>query len=183
MYCRNCGNEVDEKTILCPNCGTSLESSMNSSNSGSDEKTVAIIAYMPVAILNFVIALVIHNNNKSKFGAYHLRQSLGLNILFFITYFLLYLFFFRNPLSFLKYNWLFALYALGILTLFVIGIINASKHEEKPIPFVGNLFEKWFGHLFYQNNDIVNNSSNADIHRIYPSGLYLCTYSAHLPKF
>ena len=43
---------------------------------GTDARTVAIVAYL--SLIGFVVALVLHNQNKSALGAYHLRQALGL---------------------------------------------------------------------------------------------------------
>ena len=141
MYCRNCGNEVNEKAVgclkcgldprteknFCPNCGigtnekqvicTSCGISLavvptkpintSGNTETANEKTVAIVAYIPFIIVGFVIALIIHNNNKSRFGAYHLRQSLGLNVLFFATYFLIYVVMFNlifsNPFTVIRF--------------------------------------------------------------------------------
>lgn len=184
MYCRNCGNDVNEKAIgcpkcgldpraeknFCPNCGTATNEKQvlctscgvslavgpttrhTSENAGASDKTVAIVAYIPLILIGFVIALIMHNNNKSKFSAYHLRQSFGLNLLFFATYFLIYFivfnFIFTNPFTIIRFAWIFPLLIFGILVLFIIGLINANSNQEKPLPIVGDLFEKWFGNMF-----------------------------------
>lgn len=187
MYCRNCGNEVNEKAIgcmkcgldprtekkfcpecgiatnekqvICTSCGISLavspvKSAIKHENNAeaASEKTIAIVAYIPVAVLGFIIALIMHNNNKSQFSAYHLRQSLGLNILFFAVYFSIYVILFNliisNPFTVIRFSWIFPLFLLGILALFIVGLVNASSNQEKPLPIVGALFEKWFANLF-----------------------------------
>ena len=42
-------------------------------------KTIAIIAY--ITLIGWIIALVMHNNNKTALGAYHIRQMLGIMLL------------------------------------------------------------------------------------------------------
>ncbi|HET7537816.1 MAG TPA: hypothetical protein VFJ90_15260, partial [Candidatus Didemnitutus sp.] len=41
----------------------------------TEDKTVAILSY--ITLIGFIIALVMHGSNKTKLGAYHLRQTLG----------------------------------------------------------------------------------------------------------
>jgi|GEM_PF-895850 len=156
-FCPNCGIGTNEKQIICTSCGISLAVAPNKStnaseNTGASDKTVAIVAYIPLILIGFVIALIMHNNNKSRFGAYHLRQSLGLNVLFFATYFLIYVIVFNliftNPFTVMRFAWIFPLLIFGILVLFIIGLINANSNQEKPLPIVGNLFENWFGNMF-----------------------------------
>ena len=32
MYCKNCGNEIDDKAVICPNCGVATDNNLSSSN-------------------------------------------------------------------------------------------------------------------------------------------------------
>lgn len=32
MYCKNCGNEIDDKAVICPNCGVATDNNQSSSN-------------------------------------------------------------------------------------------------------------------------------------------------------
>lgn len=50
------------------------ESTTNTDNG----KTVAIVSYL--SIIGWVIAFVMHGNNKTPLGAYHLRQTITLFI-------------------------------------------------------------------------------------------------------
>jgi uncharacterized membrane protein len=107
-----------------------------------EDKTVAIISY--ITLIGFIAAIVIHNGKKTKLGAFHLRQVLGLmltgvglmvcNII----------------LAFIPYVGRLASSALciGMLVLWVMGLIAAVNGQMKPMPVVGPLYQKWFGTTF-----------------------------------
>lgn len=107
----------------------------------AEERTVALLSYL--TIVGCVIGLILHSNRKTKLGAYHLRQGLGLAlsimtlrlILGFIPYGL---FSFTLTMSFGELTWY--LYVL----LAVLGLIAASNGKQKPLPVVGGLFQDWF---------------------------------------
>ena len=96
-------------------------------------KNIAIIAY--ITIIGWVIALVMHNNNKTALGAYHIRQMLGIMLL-------------GLALSIL--NMLLDIYILGLiiqiglLVLWILGLIAAVQGEKKPVPLLGEQFQQWF---------------------------------------
>lgn len=111
----------------------------------SEDRTVAILAY--ITLIGFIIAIVMHSSKKTTLGAFHLRQILGL----FITGLVLWL-----PgiiISFIPFvNLLMVLLwpAIGI-TLFVfwiMGIIAAVNGQMKPLPLVGEHYQKWFAGAF-----------------------------------
>ena len=117
----------------------------NFSNTNSEQqdaekgKTVAILSY--ITIIGWIIAIILHNSDKTKFGAYHLRQGLGLFLLSVAVSFLLIgLFMFIHFGAF----WISSLIRLGILALVVIGIINAVNLKKQPLPVVGELFNNMF---------------------------------------
>jgi uncharacterized membrane protein len=110
----------------------------NSSSAANNGKTVAIVSY--ITIIGWIVALIIHHSNKTSLGAYHLRQMLGLMILIVVIRIFRYLLF-MMPLM----GWAVSLgLNLGILVLWIFGLVNAAKGQEKPIPLVGVLFQKWF---------------------------------------
>ncbi len=96
-------------------------------------KNIAIIAY--ITLIGWIIALVMHNNNKTALGAYHIRQMLGIMLL-------------GLALSIL--NMLLDIYILtliiqiGILVLWILGLIAAVQGEKKPVPLLGEQFQQWF---------------------------------------
>jgi len=90
---------------------------------------MAVVAY----ILFFVPLLTEAKNDP--FVKYHVKQGLGLficgvgvNILSWIFPWFL--------------GWIANLLSLGIFVLFIIGVIGASKGEEKPLPLIGKFAEQ-----------------------------------------
>jgi uncharacterized membrane protein len=104
-----------------------------------DAKTTAWVSYL--TIVGWVIALVTHynKNSKSSLATFHLRQSFGIFAIGFGLYFVFFTLIFIPFLS-----PLFSLIGLGLLILWVMGLIAALNGEEKPIPVVGPLFQQWF---------------------------------------
>ena len=107
---------------------------MESFNTAKDNgKSIAIISYL--TIIGWVIALIMHNNNKTELGAFHIRQMLGLILL---------------GLALSVLNMLLDIYILGIIiqlgmiVLWVLGLLSAIQAEKKPIPLIGDKFQEWF---------------------------------------
>jgi uncharacterized membrane protein len=93
----------------------------------SDAKVVAIISY--ITLVGWIVAIVLHNNNRSELGAYHLRQSLGLMLTMAVLWFI--------PVI----GWLLNI----VLFIFmIIGLIYASQEEQKPVPVVGEFYQNLF---------------------------------------
>ena len=107
-----------------------------------DKKTVAIISY--ITIIGWVIAYLQYKDKyqTDAFVRYHVKQSLGLAIVSIILGVILNVIAFVVPaLSFL------GLVSYVVLVLWIIGIINASKEEMKPLPLIGSMFENSFSFL------------------------------------
>jgi len=96
----------------------------------TEDKTVAILSY--ITLIGFIVAIVLNSNKKTKLGAFHLRQVLGL----FLTGILCII-----PLLGL-------VVALGLLVFWIMGLISAIKGEMKPVPLLGAMYQKWFGTTF-----------------------------------
>ena len=106
--------------------------------SADDGKTIAIVSYLTV--IGFIAAIIMHGNNKTSLGAYHLRQMLllivigvGLGIISWIPF-----------LGWLV--WIVGFF--GILVLWVFGLIAAANGEEKPMPLLGEKAQEWFATTF-----------------------------------
>jgi len=118
------------------------------------DKTIGIVAY--VTLIGFIIAIVMNSDKKDeekKFGAYHLRQSLGLiitsiGLMIGISIITAILSAISFGLGLTLSGILFPLMYLGILALLIIGIINASNGEKKPLPLVGEFIEKTLKNTF-----------------------------------
>jgi uncharacterized membrane protein len=111
--------------------------------SASEDRTVAILSY--ITLIGFVIAVVLHSSGKkTALGAYHLRQTLGLLI--------------TGLVLGVAAGILALIPILGVLTTFVIwgglfvlwllGLIAAINGQQKPMPVLGENYQKWFAGAF-----------------------------------
>jgi uncharacterized membrane protein len=96
-------------------------------------KTVAIISY--ITLIGWIIALVMHNGNKTALGAYHIRQSLGIIILAVLLAIL------NSVLGIPILAWIIQ---IGILIFWILGLVSAVQGEMKPVPLLGAQFQDWF---------------------------------------
>ena len=102
---------------------------------GTDNgKTVALVAYL--TIIGLIAAVVMNSKNPTRLGRFHIRQSMGINVTAIAL----------GLLSFVPIvgNILGSIIGLVILIALIVGILTALKGEEKELPFVGNLYQKWF---------------------------------------
>jgi uncharacterized membrane protein len=109
-------------------------------------KVFAIIAYV-LGILGFLIVLLAKRDNK--FAMYHAKQSLVLNIAAIVG--IIAVSIVGAILSVIPYiGLIFSLLAsllilavyIGTIVLWIIGIMNAAKNVEKPLPYIGQYAEK-----------------------------------------
>lgn len=100
-----------------------------------DGKTLAIVAYF--TFVGLVISIIMNIEKKNPYVSFHIRQMLGLIIILI----------FSNVTEKYVNSWLGT--GLWIITfaLWVIGLIGAIKEEAKPIPLLGELFQKWFENI------------------------------------
>jgi uncharacterized membrane protein len=90
----------------------------------SNAKLVGVLSY--VTIIGWIVAIVLHSNNRSTFGAFHLRQSLGLFITGLIIGWI--------PVI----GWLIWIVVLAFL---IVGLIYAIQEEMKTVPIVGEFYQ------------------------------------------
>lgn len=109
-----------------------------------DGKTIAIISYL--TLIGWIIAFVMYGNNKSKLVIYHLRQTLLLMLVAVAVYiaqtillFILHIGWFLS-VAFMAIN-------IGLLVLWVIGLIGAVNGEEKPMPVIGEKAQQLFSKM------------------------------------
>lgn len=101
------------------------------------ERIVGISSY--ITIVGWLIAFLLHLLKKTHFVALHLRQALGI----YITIFILWLF--QNFLGFISLIFTIAgILALFMVFLWTIGLLYAINGKNKPLPFIGRYFEKFF---------------------------------------
>lgn len=107
-----------------------------------EDRTVAILSYL--TIIGFIIAIVMHSSKKTALGAYHLRQCLGLLVTA-IGWSIV-----GVVLMFIPFvGWLAVMAGwLGFLVLWLMGLIAAVNGLQKPMPVLGENYQKWFGGAF-----------------------------------
>jgi uncharacterized membrane protein len=108
----------------------------------AEDKTAAIVSYL--TLLGFIAAVVIHSGKKTQIGAFHLRQTLGL----FVTGIALAIA--SAILGMIPFvGWLMTLgMYLAFFVFWVLGLVAAVNGQQKPIPVVGELYQKWFATAF-----------------------------------
>jgi uncharacterized membrane protein len=86
--------------------------------------------------IGWIIAIIIHSNNKSEIGAYHLRQSLGILLTGVVLCFVLWI-----PIL----GWIVSTVGfIALLVFWIMGIISAVNGEMKPVPVLGEFYQKTF---------------------------------------
>lgn len=100
-------------------------------------KTIAIISYL--TYIGSIIAFILNNDKKNEFAAFHLRQAIGLGIIYLLVEILT---------AFSFHGILKSAFYLFLLILWFIGFISAIKGEYKKVPFFGDAFQKWFKNYF-----------------------------------
>ena len=93
----------------------------------SNAKTVAILSY--ITLIGWIIALILHNNERTEFGAFHLRQALGLFLTMVILAWVPVVGWFLNIILF---------------AFVVVGLIYAIQGDQKTVPLVGNFYQDIF---------------------------------------
>lgn len=103
-------------------------------NNAIDEgKTAAITSY--ILIVGVLIALSMNSENKNSFASFHIRQALGLSITFISLGLIVSNF---DSLMISATMWIF------VSILWTYGFFTAIKGDMKPLPLLGNLFQKAF---------------------------------------
>jgi uncharacterized membrane protein len=110
-----------------------------------EDTTVAILSY--ITIIGFIIAIVMHSSKKTAIGAFHLRQALGL----FITAVVLWIpcmILAMIPLVNVLMVLVTPLVFIALFVFWVMGLIAAVNGQQKPMPVVGEHYQKWFAGAF-----------------------------------
>jgi len=102
-----------------------------------NSKTIGIIAYL--TLIGWIIAYVMHGNNKTEHGAFHLRQMLGIIIVGFALYILNFILALVIGSAIL--GWI---VQLVVFAFWLLGFIGAVQGEKKPVPVLGEQFQQWF---------------------------------------
>lgn len=96
-------------------------------------KTMATIAYF--TFIGTLIAWSMNQEKRNQFASIHIRQAIGLDLLWMIIFI---------PLSGFDSWWLVFPFYLLVSVLWFFGFLGAIQGEIAIIPFLGNYFQKWF---------------------------------------
>jgi len=95
-------------------------------------KTAAITSY--ILGIGVFIAMSMNSEDKNEFASFHIRQGLGLTITFISLGLIINNF---NSLMISASMWIF------VSVLWAYGIFSAIKGETRPVPLLGEYFQKW----------------------------------------
>lgn len=111
----------------------------------TEDRTVAILAY--ITLIGFIIAIVMHSSKKTTLGAFHLRQILGLfitGLVIWLPCLIISFIPFVNILMVL----LWPLIGITLFVFWIMGLLAAVNGQLKPLPVVGEHYQKWFAGAF-----------------------------------
>jgi uncharacterized membrane protein len=113
--------------------------------SPGEDRTVAILTY--ITIIGFIIAIVMHSSKKTALGAFHLRQGLGLivtGLALWLPGLIISFIPFVNLLMVLVWPAI----GIGLFVFWLLGLIAAVNGQQKPVPLLGEHYQKWFAGAF-----------------------------------
>jgi uncharacterized membrane protein len=105
-------------------------------NSIEKGKTAAITSY--ILGIGVFIAMSMNSEDKNTFASFHIRQGLGITLTFISLGLIISNF---DSLLISAPMWIF------VSVLWSYGIFSAIKGETKPMPLLGELFQKWFSNI------------------------------------
>jgi uncharacterized membrane protein len=108
------------------------EQNTPTTNVVEEGKTMAIISYL--TIIGTIIAYVMNKDKKNTFASFHIRQHIGITLLYLVNAFVIGKF--SGTAS-----WIVSIF---ILVLWFIGFIGAVQGQEKRVPLLGDMFQDWF---------------------------------------
>ncbi len=101
-----------------------------------DGKVIAIVSY--ITVIGTIIAFIMNQNKQNYFASFHIRQAIGIFLLGLLVNFI-------NRFS--NFDFIDMILGIGVLILWIIGLIGAIKGEEKLVPFLGEQFQEWFRNI------------------------------------
>lgn len=96
-------------------------------------KTAAVVSY--ITFVGLIIAFFMNSESKNPFASFHIRQSLGLTLSYFLV---------MIPLSYLGNPYASVGFFVLFFVLWLYGIISAFQGKMTAVPLVGNFYQKTF---------------------------------------
>lgn len=59
MFCKNCGKEIDDNAVVCPNCGVATEKMAQSQPVPSQKNTIALVGFILSLVCGGLISLIL----------------------------------------------------------------------------------------------------------------------------
>ena len=102
----------------------------------NEGKTYALIAYM--TLFGTLVAFFMNRERRNDFTSFHIRQALGLGLLYIIVGYMIG--------GFDSWN-ITGAFLLVFLSFYLFGIYSAISGKCKPIPVIGPIFQKIFNSI------------------------------------
>lgn len=99
-------------------------------------KTIAIISYL--TLIGTFIAFLMNQNKQNYFASFHIRQALGVSLIALLA---------NLIRSYSSLGWVDNILTLGVIILWVFGLVGAIQGEERRVPFLGDQFQEWFRNI------------------------------------
>ena len=99
-------------------------------------KTLGVVAYL--TLLGTLIAFFMNQDKKNQFTSFHIRQALGLGLLYIIIGFVV------SSLDSMMVSMSFWIF---FSVLYLYGIYGAITGQMNKIPMLGEFFQKGFKHI------------------------------------
>jgi uncharacterized membrane protein len=108
----------------------------------ADGKTMAVLCYIPIAMIGLIVSVICVAQKNNAFSLYHAKQALTLYICAFAAGILC------IPLFFVCIG-VPLIIALCVckLILLILGIVNVCNGQCKPLPVIGGFADKMFGSI------------------------------------
>ncbi len=106
-----------------------LDEQNTSPVSPEDDKTIAVLSYLGIL---WVVAYIMYGNKKSEYNLFHIRQGLGVMLLWIGTFII----------GWFLPAFIGRLLTLGVVVLMILGAIEASKGSIKPLPIIGEFIQE-----------------------------------------
>jgi len=121
-----------------------------------EDNTPAIISYL--FGIGLIIAAILHSSKKTALGAYHLRQALGILLIAIagtvVLTMIAFVAAFMGGIPVIGWGLIHGVsmiawaFRLALLALTILGILAAVNREQKPLPVIGSLCQKYFASVF-----------------------------------
>lgn len=126
-------NKPESEEVPRPSEPTDSEPTPAPASSNYDPKVIAIVSY--ITLIGWIVALVM-NNPKDSFASFHIRQSLGIMLLFIASGIITVI-----PVL----GWLVGMVGyIAAFVLWIIGLIASIQASRKAVPLIGDKSQEWF---------------------------------------